>query len=391
MKPLAARTAHLAQSDIRAITHLVRSVDGINLGQGICDMPTPLPVKEGAHAAIDADESVYSHYAGIHALRESILHKSQRYNGIPAASPEEVVVSVGSTGAFVAAILALLDVGDEVILVEPFYGYHMNLLTLLGMVVRPVRSVPPDWEIDLEAIERAVTPRTKAVLVNTPANPSGKVWSRDDLTGLLAILERHDLYAITDEIYEYMLYDGREHVSLAALPGAYERTITLSGFSKTYNMTGWRLGYAVGPSRLTAPMGLINDLVYICAPTPLQHGVARAFDMDDGYFARLAADYDAKRTMLCTALEDAGFRVPWPQGAYYVLADYSPLRARYEGFGDDHEAARTLVNRSGIGTVAGRSFFTDPADGRDLLRFCFAKKFPELEEACRRLRESFAG
>ena len=201
---------------------------------------------------------------------------------------------------------------------------------------------------------------------------------------------RYDLFALTDEIYEYMLYDGREHISLASLPGAWERTVTISGFSKTYNMTGWRLGYAVGPERLVAPMGLVNDLIYICAPTPLQHGVAEAFQMDDGYFERMLADYDRKRTLLCTALEDAGFGVPWPQGAYYVLADFSPLRSRFAGYEDDTRAAISLVNEAGIGAVAGRSFFENASDGSDLLRFCFAKEFPVLEDACDRLRRAFA-
>ncbi len=390
MKSLARRTSALAQSDIRAISHLIRSTGGINLGQGICDMPTPAPIKAGAHAAIDEDCSIYSHYAGIEPLREAILEKAQRYNRIPATSPEEVVVSVGSTGAFVAAMLSLFDPGDEVILVEPYYGYHRNLLDLLGIGVRTVTTTLPDWAIDLDAIEAAVGPHTKAILVNTPGNPNGKVWTREELVSLVDILERHDLYALTDEIYEYMLYDGREHVSLAALPGAWDRTITISGFSKTYNMTGWRLGYAVGPERLVAPMGLVNDLIYICAPVPLQHGVAEAFAMDDGYFERMQADYARKRTMLCTALQDAGFGVPWPQGAYYVLADYAPLRTRHAGYDDDRQAAMSLVRDAGIGAVAGRSFFENPADGSHLLRFCFAKEFPVLEEACDRLRSAFA-
>lgn len=390
MKPLAARTSFLAQSDIRAITQLVRSVDGINLGQGICDMPTPDPIKAGAHAAIDQDCSVYSHFAGIEPLREAILEKARSYNRIPASNSEEVVVSVGSTGAFVAAMLSLLDPGDEVILIEPFYGYHRSLLALLGAEVRTVRTSLPDWAIDLDAIEAAITPRTKAILVNTPGNPNGKVWTQTELEGLRDLLVRHDLFALTDEIYEYMLYDGHQHISLASLPGAWERTVTISGFSKTYNMTGWRLGYAVGPERLVAPMGLVNDLIYICAPTPLQHGVAEAFRMDDGYFDRMLVDYDRKRTLLCTALEDAGFGVPWPQGSYYVLADFSPLRVRFEGYEDDARAAISLVNASGIGAVAGRSFFENPADGSNLLRFCFAKEFHVLEDACDRLRRAFA-
>ena len=186
-----------------------------------------------------------------------------------------------------------------------------------------------------------------------------------------------------------MLYDGREHISLASIPGAFDRTITLSGFSKTYNMTGWRLGYAVGPEAIISKMGLLSDLIYICAPTPLQHGVAEAFDMNDSYFTEMGEAYARKRELMCTTLEEIGFLVPWPQGSYYVLADFSPLRSRFDGFEDDMAASTTLVERAGIGTVAGRSFFDKDEDGSSCLRFCFAKEYPVLEEACRRLRAAF--
>lgn len=391
MKPLSKRTSDLKQSNIRAITLMLEGVDGINLGQGICDMPTPDPIKRGAKEAVDEDRNIYSYYGGIRKLREAVLEKAQTYNGIPASSPDEVMVTVGSTGAFVAAMLTLLDAGDEVIVFEPYYGYHVNLLGIMGVKVRYVRTESPDWSIDFDAVESMVNDRTKAVVVNTPGNPNGKVWSVDELTRMSELLSKHDLWAITDEIYEYMLYDGRRHVSLASLPGAHDRTITLSGFSKTYNMTGWRLGYAVGPEPVIEKMGLISDLIYICAPVPLQHGVAEAFSMDDSYFDEMLSSYAAKRELMCTTLEDIGFGVPWPEGSYYVFADVSPMRERFDGFGDDMTAAATLVERAGVGTVAGRSFYGRDEDGRDFLRFCFAKKMPELEEACTRLRKAFSG
>jgi aminotransferase len=390
MKDLSDRTGLLSQSDIRAISILIREHGGINLGQGICDMPTPDPIKEAAKAAIDGDRSIYSHYAGIESLREQIAIKSRDFNGLPVTSPEEIMVSAGSTGAFMCAILTLLDKGDEVILFEPFYGYHRNMLDLLGIDTRFVTTSAPDWEIDFEALEATITDRTKAILVNTPGNPHGKVWTRAELETLRDLAVKHDLYVLTDEIYEHMLYDGREHVSFASIDGAWERTITISGFSKTFNMTGWRLGYAVGPEHLMAPMGLINDLVYICAPTPLQHGLVAGLQMDAEYYTSMLADYTTKRDMMCDALGQAGFRANRPQGAYYVLADYTALRERFEGFGDDHEAARTLVKMAGIGSVAGRSFFRDPADGAGFLRFCYAKKFPELEQACSQLVDAFS-
>jgi aminotransferase len=389
MKPLAERTAELKQSNIRAITLMLQDVDGINLGQGICDMPTPEPIKRGAHEAIDGDESIYSYYGGILKLREALLEKTRSYNRIPARSVDDVMVTVGSTGAFVATMFTLLDAGDEVIVFEPYYGYHCNLLKVMGAELRFVRTTSPGWEIDFDHVESLVTEKTKAIIVTTPNNPTGKVWSRDELERVRDLIVKHDLYAITDEIYEYMLYDGREHVSLASIEGAYDRTVTLSGFSKTYNMTGWRLGYAVGPEAIISKMGLLSDLIYICAPTPLQHGVAEAFEMSDAYFSDMATAYEKKRTLMCSTLEEIGFKVPWPQGSYYVLADFSPLRERFEGFEDDMAASRTLVEKAGIGTVAGRSFFANETDGSACLRFCFAKEYPVLEEACRRLKAAF--
>lgn len=389
MKPLAERTAELKQSNIRAITLMLQGVDGINLGQGICDMPTPDPIKRGAHEAIDEDQSIYSYYGGIQPLREALLEKARTYNRIPARGVDDIMVTVGSTGAFVATMFTLLDPGDEVIVFEPYYGYHCNLLTVMGAHLKFVRTEAPDWAIDFDTVESLITDRTKAIIVTTPNNPTGKVWSRDELERMRDLIVEYDLYAITDEIYEYMLYDGHEHISLASIEGAYDRTITLSGFSKTYNMTGWRLGYAVGPEAIISKMGLLSDLIYICAPTPLQHGVAEAFKMSSTYFSEMAAAYDRKRTLMCTTLEEIGFNVPWPEGSYYVLADFSPLRDRFEGFEDDMTASRTLVEKAGIGTVAGRSFFADDADGDSCLRFCFAKEYPILEEACRRLKAAF--
>lgn len=391
MRPLSHRTHDLAQSDIRAITMLVNAVGGINLGQGICDMPTPEPIKRAAEAAIEGDHSIYSSYAGIRPLREAILRKARAYNGIPASSDAEVMVSVGSTGAFVTAMMALLDPGDEVLLFEPFYGYHLNLLRLVPAVPRFVRTEGPDWAIDFDAVRRAITPRTRAVVVCTPGNPSGKVWSRAELEALLAILEEHDLYAITDEIYEYMVYDGRQHVSLAALPGAYERTVTISGFSKTFNMTGWRLGYAVAPEPVIEKMGLLNDLFYICAPTPLQHGVADAMEMGDAYYAEMLAAYVHKRQMMCEALERIGFDAAPPQGAYYVMANFERFARTHPGYDDDRAACETLIREAGVGSIPGNSFFARPEDGRYYLRFCFAKEFPVLERACRQLVAAYGG
>jgi len=387
---VASRATALQQSNIRAVTRQVEEVGGINLGQGVCDLPTPEPIKNRAHQAIRDDESIYSHYAGIEPLRRDILEKEQAYNEVPATSPDEVVVGVGSTGVFVSAAFTLLEEGDEVILFEPFYGYHRNILELTGATIRYVPLGGPESTFDRSAMEDAITDDTKAVVVNTPANPSGKVWTRDELTALIEVLHAHDLVAITDEIYEYMLYDGAEHVSLASLPEAYERTITISGFSKAYNVTGWRLGYGVAPAPIAEKMGLMNDLLYICAPRPLQHAALAAFeDLDEDYVADLQSDYATRRRLMCETLEDIGFDVPWPDGAYYVLARFEDLAAVRDGFSDDQAACQTLIEDAKIGSVTGRSFYEDPADGQYQLRFCFAKEIPVLKQACEQLREAF--
>lgn len=387
MKPLASRTDGLRQSGIRAVTQLVNQYNGINMGQGICDLPAPDPVKQGAIDAITGDQSVYSYHSGISELRQRTLRKFQTFNRIPCSTEEEVMITNGSTGAFVAACLTLLEPGDEVIQFEPFYGYHVQLLKVLGFKPKFVPLRGRSWEVDFDALRAAIGPRTKAVVVTNPGNPNGKVWQEAELKQLLRVLQEHDLWAFTDEVYEYMTYDGNRHVSLASLPGGWERTVTMSSFSKTYNMTGWRLGSAVAPTHIIEKMGLINDLIYICPPTPLQHGLAQAFDLPESYFTQLAADYDRKRSLFCEALSEAGFDFDPPQGAYYVFASFELLhRAGISGFENDEAACHTLIRETGIGTVPGRSFFSDPAQGRFWLRFCYAKEYPVLERACTALR-----
>jgi aminotransferase len=387
MKPLSEKTDGLSQSGIRAITRLVNEVNGINLGQGICDMPTPAPIKQAATEAIRDDKSIYTPFEGIRGLQQVIYKKVKSFNNLPCASADEVMVSAGSTGAFVTAVFTLLNPGDEIILFEPFYGYHTGILNLTGAVIRTVPLNEGDWTPDFERLEAAITPKTKAVLLNTPSNPCGKVWSVSELETLLDILIRHDLYAITDEIYEYMVYDGHRHISLASLPGAYERTVTISGFSKTYNMTGWRLGYAVAPPEIVGRMGLLNDLFYICAPSPLQYGVVAAFDMSDDYFDDLRLTYDRKRRLICETLVDTGFTLTPPQGSYYVFARFDRLAEAFAGFDNDQTACETLIRQTGVATIPGGSFFSDAAVGSRYLRFCYAKEFPLLDEACSRMRE----
>ncbi len=356
-------------------------VGAVNLGQGICDQPTPDLVKEAAKAAIDADQSIYSKYEGIDPLRAAIARKMKSYNGIECDPDTDVMVSAGSTGAFVAAVLSFIEAGDEVILFSPFYGYHLNVLKLARPTIKHVTLRGDNWEFDPDELAAAFTSKTKAIIVNTPANPCGKVFTREELATIAGLCQEHDVLAITDEIYEYILYDDHEHVSLATLPGMADRTITISGFSKTYNMTGWRLGYSVAAQPLTARMGVVADLVYICPPTPLQHGVVAAFDLPASYYEQMSADYAAKRAMTMEACDAVGLRSLAPHGSYYLMVD-----VRDAGFTTDREAADVLLNHCGVAAVPGSSFYVDPKDGATQLRLCFAKQDHDLERACAGIR-----
>jgi aminotransferase len=371
----------LIQSDIRKMTRACDEAGGVNLGQGICDQPTPEPVKEAAIEAVRADRNIYSKFEGIDPLRALIAAKMASYNGIACHPDTDVVVTVGSTGGFALACLALMNPGDEAVVFSPFYSYHLNILKVCGARVRFVTLRPPAWEFDPRELEQAFTPATRLVVVNTPGNPSGKVFTREELEQIASLCRRHRVVAVTDEIYEYIVYDGRRHASLGAVPGMEDRTITLSGFSKTYSMTGWRLGYAVAPAPLAARLGLLNDLLYICAPTPLQHAVTAALRLPASYYEDLRRSYTAKRAALAEACAAAGMEVLLPQGAYYMLADVRSL-----GCATDTEAASFLLSRAGVSSVPGSSFYADPEQGRHQVRFCFAKKQEDLDEACRRLR-----
>jgi len=374
------RMAGVTQSFIRRMTRECDRAQGINLGQGVCDLPTPRAILEATAEAVLADESMYSPYEGRRELCQAIAAKARDPNRLPDVAPgAHVTVTIGATGAFHCAVQALLDEGDEVVVFEPYYGYHVNTLLAGGLRPAFVPLAGPGWDVEEGALEQAVSPRTRAVLVNTPANPSGKVFSAAELGRVAAVCQRHDLLALTDEIYEYIVYE-KPHISLASLPGMWERTVTLSGFSKTYSITGWRLGYAVAPAPLSERLGVANDLFYICAPTPLQVGVARGMrQLGADYYRDMAADYRRKRDRLCQALRGAGLEPRVPEGAYYVLADASILDPA-----DDVRAAMELLRRAGVAAVPGSSFYNSGSPGV-LLRFCFAKDWPVLEEACRRL------
>ncbi|NUO52535.1 MAG: aminotransferase class I/II-fold pyridoxal phosphate-dependent enzyme [Polyangiaceae bacterium] len=354
------------------------AVGGINLGQGICDLPTPPPVAEAAKRAIDENRVIYTLPEGILPLRQAIAEKVERRYGLSYSPNGEVVVTAGATGGFAAACLALFDPGDEIVLFEPYYGYHLNTLLTLGLVPKLVPTLPPEWTYEKEALERAIGPKTRGIIVNTPANPSGKVFTDAELAHVASLAEKHDLLIVTDEIYEHILFDGAEHQPIATK--ARERTITLSGFSKTFAVTGWRLGYLTAPEAMAKRITVAHDLLYVCAPTPLQHAMVAGLAMPQAYYDEMTASYAKKRAILCDALADAGLTPYVPRGAYYVLADIRKLDAP-----NAKAACMSLLDRVKIAAIPGTSFYVDPV-GDTLARFCFAKEEDALEEAARRLR-----
>jgi len=357
-------------------------VNGINLSQGICDLELALPVQQGAQDAIAQGQNHYSRYDGTPELREAIARKMWDYNHIKADPEKNVIVSGGSTGAFYSACLALLNPGDEVILFEPYYGYHVN--TLLAVDVVPIYATlkPPNWDFDPGELEQIVTPKTRGIMINTPANPSGKVFSRDELEWLADFSLRHQLFVFTDEIYEYFVYDGRKHISPGTLESIAHQTITISGYSKTFSITGWRIGYAVCHKDWAKMIGYINDLVYVCGPTPLQAGVARGInELSTAYYSELCNEYFQKREKICQVLAQVGLTPNVPQGSYYVLADASQLPGA-----TSKEKSMYLLDRTGVATVGGSAFYAS-GQGEDQVRVCFAKSNEVLEEACQRLQQ----
>ena len=379
MNQISDRLRGLVQSEIRRMSRDCERVGGINLGQGICDLPTIPELVEGACDAIASNKATYSKFEGIDVLRERIAKKAMHYNGIQADPAKEIVVTVGSSGGFMAAAMATLNAGDEVILFEPYYGYHLNTLKVLGFETKFVPLHAPDWAIDFDVLRAAFTKKTKAIVICTPSNPSGKMFTREELEKIGALCREFGAWIFTDEIYEYIVYDGRKHVSPASMPSLRDLCVTISGFSKTFSITGWRIGYVIADERVAGPIGLMNDLFAICAPTPLQWGVARALEIGDDYYRNMAADYQKKRDILADALDEAGFKPSVPQGSYYMLAEIP------EEFRDDREAAQTLLEQARVASVPGTAFFVSE-QGKRMLRFCFAKDFDSLEEACKRIR-----
>jgi aminotransferase len=371
----------IIQSEIRSMTVECDAVGCVNLAQGVCDTPLPAPVIEAAIQAIHDGYNIYTRQDGVTVLRQAIAEKMERHNGLIADPHKEIVVTSGATGALSATCMALFDPGDEVILFEPFYGYHYS--TLLSIRAEPVLVPlePATWEIDFDRLRQAITPRTRGLVINTPINPCGKVFSQAELEGIAALAIERDLFVLTDEIYEYFLYDGLSHVSPATIPGMAERTVTISGFSKTFSMTGWRVGYLAASSKWIPAIAYFHDLVYVCSPSPFQYAAAAGLrTLPDSFYRDLSTEYQEKRDQICDALAAAGLTPAVPAGAYYVLADATRIE------GDKASVkARNLLRATGVGAVAGSAFY-GAGGGENLLRFCFAKPSSELDRACTALR-----
>ncbi len=382
MRTVSRRMTDLAQSEIRAMTQACAEAKGLNMAQGVCDTPVPSVVLEGAERAIRDGYNVYTRFDGLPYLRQAIAEKLERYNRMKADPETDITVSAGATGAFHSACAALLNPGDEVILFEPYYQYHISALVAVEAVPVTVSMQPPIWSYSMTQLEEAVTAKTKAIIVNSPGNPSGRVYSQSELEALAEFACRHDLFVLTDEIYEYFLYDGRRHVSMASLPEMAERTITIGGYSKTFSVTGWRIGYSVASRQWAQAIGAMNDLLYVCAPAPLQMGVARGIrELPDSYYEGLRQEYQGKREKFCRALSQAGITPSIPQGAYYVLADVSHLPGL-----TGKARAMSLLGKTMVAGVPGEAFFTSKV-GADFIRFSYAKTDQDLEEACRRLMQ----
>jgi aminotransferase len=374
------KTRRFSESVIREMTRRALKAGAVNLAQGFPDFPAPSELKEAAKRAIDEDYNQYAITHGSPNFRAAIADKVRRYNGIPCDPDLNVTVTCGATEAMVAAMLAVVNPGDEVIIFEPFYENYGPDVILAGATPRYVALRGYDFAIDRAELQAAFGPRTKAIVVNTPNNPAGKVFSRAELEAIAALCRRYDTLAITDEIYEHIIFGAARHISLASLDGMRERTITISGLSKTYSVTGWRLAYAVAAERLTSAIRKVHDFLTVGAPHPLQEAGAVALRLPESFYAELTAAYERKRAMLLEALEAAGLRCHTPAGAYYIMADVGHL-----GFRDDFAAAQWLLDEVGVAAVPGSSFYHRPELGHKMLRFTFSKSEETLARAAQRL------
>ena len=379
---VSAKASRFTESVIREMTRLAMQHRAINLAQGFPDFPAPAEIKAAAVRAIEEDVNQYAITWGARDFRQAIAKKTAWYLGLEVDPEREITVTCGSTEGMIAAMMAILDPGDEVIVFEPFYENYGPDAVLSGASPRYVRLHQPDWSLDEAELRRAFSARTRAIIVNTPHNPTGKVFSRAELDLVSELCQQWDVLCVTDEIYEHIHYLGPGgHVPPATVPGLEDRTVTINAMSKTYAVTGWRVGWAVAPAEITSAIRKVHDFLTVGAPAPLQAAGAAAMALPASYYEQMAADYRERRDLLCGVLEPVGFTFRPPDGAYYVLCEVGALDS-----GRDSSAfARRLVVDPGVAAVPGTSFFADPADGAGLLRFAFPKRLETLRAAAQRL------
>jgi len=374
------KALRFTESVIREMTRICIAHGGINLAQGYPDFPAPREIKEEAIRAIHGDLNQYSITWGTPRLRRSIADKFASYNGVSVDPEQQITVCCGSTEGMISSLLAVVDPGEEVIVFEPFYENYGPDTILCGANPRFVTLHEPDWSFDEKELTDAFNDRTKAIIINTPNNPTGKVFTKEELGLIARLCQKWGTVAITDEIYEHILYDGAKHVSMATLPGMEDRTVTVNSISKTYSLTGWRVGWVIAPSSITASIRKVHDFLTVGAPHQLQEGAAFALTMDEAYYLRLAEDYRERRELLLSALQEAGFTAYKPCGAYYIMTDLGPW-----GWKDDVEFALELTRKGGVATVPGSAFYSSNELGTGKIRFCFPKKIETLEAAAERL------
>ncbi|MBI3678863.1 MAG: aminotransferase class I/II-fold pyridoxal phosphate-dependent enzyme [Acidobacteria bacterium] len=375
------RTENFTESVIREMTRLAIQCDAVNLAQGFPDFPAPGVLKQAAHQAIDAEFNQYSITWGAKPFRDAIAAKYKRWYGIELDPEREITVCCGSTEGMIASLLAVTNPGEEVIVFEPYYENYGPDTELCSAARRIVPLRPPDWSFDPDELKRAFNSRTKAIIVTSPNNPTGKIFSREEFALIARLCHEFDALCITDEIYEHILYDGVEHIPILAIPGMRERGILVNSMSKTYSVTGWRVGWVLAAPDLTDSIRKVHDFLTVGAAHPLQMAGVTALALPESYYQGLAAEYQKRRDHILGVLEETGFRCFLPKGAYYVMADISGF-----GFDNDTDFALHLLERAGVAAVPGSSFFSNPADGRQLIRFCFCKKYETLELARQRLK-----
>jgi aspartate/methionine/tyrosine aminotransferase len=377
---LSAKAEQFTESVIREMTRLAMKHGAVNLSQGFPDFAAPAEIKEAARQAISDDINQYAITWGAKPLRDAIVEKFERTQGVRVDPEREITICCGSTEAMMSTMLAIINPGDEIVVFEPFYENYGPDAILSGATPRFVKLSPPDWTYDDKELAAAFGPHTKAIILNTPNNPTGKVFTSRELEFIRDLCVRWNAFCITDEIYEHILYDGTEHISMARIDGMRDRTIVINGMSKTYSVTGWRVGWAIAPPEPTAAIRKVHDFLTVGAAAPLQQAGAIALKSPESYYKKLATDYAVRRERLLKILTAAGFTIFKPHGAYYIMTDISGF-----GFPDDVAFAKFLVEKVGVAVVPGSSFYNDPRDGATQVRFTFCKKETTLAAAEERL------